>query len=356
MADYARDRAPSAWPGERSDVGRPESRAQPEPREEEALALPLQELRVAVLIPCLDEEVTIAKVVRDFRAALPDARVYVYDNGSNDRTAELAAAAGATVRHENERGKGNVVRRMFADIDAHVYVLVDGDDTYDAASAPAMVHKLVSEDLDMVNGARAAAGARAYRPGHAWGNVVLSRTASMIFGARISDMLSGYRVFSRRYVKSFPALSSGFEIETEMTVHALELRLAVSEVTTPYGERPPSSTSKLSTIRDGVKILRTIAFLVREERPLHFFFSIFVLLAATSLGLATPILMEFMTSGLVPRLPTAILATGMMLLAFLSLACGLILDTVTLGRREMKRMFYLNASRTPDDSGTRRSS
>jgi hypothetical protein len=298
-------------------------------------------LAVAVLVPCLNEEAAIGKVVSEFRAALPGATVYVYDNGSSDRTAEVAGAAGAVVRDEPLRGKGNVVRRMFADIEAEVYVLVDGDDTYDPASAPALVRRLVAGKLDMVNAARLADGPAAYRRGHAWGNALLTRAATVIFGRRISDMLSGYRVFSRRFVKSFPAQSFGFEIETEITIHALELRMPIEEVTTPYKERPPGSSSKLNTYRDGLRIFRTIAFLVREERPLPFFSVVFLVLALTSLGLATPVITEFMATGLVPRFPTAILATGLMLLAFLSLACGLILDTVTLGRREMKRLFYL---------------
>jgi glycosyltransferase involved in cell wall biosynthesis len=306
----------------------------------------LENLDIAVLIPCLNEEAAIGKVVQDFQAALPQATIYVYDNRSTDRTAEVAEAQGAVVRRESHLGKGNVVRRMFADVEADVYVLVDGDDTYDAASAPALVRQLVGEELDMINAARIAAAKTAYRPGHQWGNRVLTGVASMVFGRLITDMLSGYRVLSRRFVKSFPALSSGFDIEAEMTIHALELRMPIAEVSTPYKDRPTGSASKLKTVQDGMRILQTIAYLVREERPLPFFSFFFVLLTVTSLGLAAPIVIEFIETGLVPRFPTAILTTGVMLLAFLSLTCGLILDTVTLGRREMKRMFYLHVPGT----------
>ncbi|WP_448204474.1 glycosyltransferase family 2 protein [Azospirillum sp. sgz302134] len=297
---------------------------------------------VAVLIPCYNEEAAIASVVRDFRAALPDATVYVYDNNSSDRTVEVAKAAGAVVRHEPLQGKGNVMRRMFSDIEADVYVLVDGDDTYHAASAPQMVQRLWEDQLDMVNGARVTEIVKAYRPGHRFGNKLLTGLVAQIFGNRIGDMLSGYRVFSRRFVKSFPALASGFETETELTVHALELRMPIAEVKTPYKDRPPGSHSKLNTIRDGVRILRTIVNLVKEERPLPFFSAIFALLALLSVVLAGPVLSTYLHTGQVPRLPTAVLSTGLMLLAFLSLTCGLILDTVTLGRREAKRMRYLS--------------
>lgn len=296
---------------------------------------------VAVLIPCYNEEAAIGKVVEDFRTALPDATVYVYDNNSSDRTVAVARAAGAVVRSEPLQGKGNVMRRMFSDIEADVYVLVDGDDTYHAPSAPMMVHRLWDEQLDMVNGARVTDIAAAYRPGHRLGNKVLTGLVAEVFGHRIQDMLSGYRVFSRRFVKSFPALASGFETETELTVHALELRMPIAEVTAPYKDRPEGSVSKLRTYRDGFRILKTILVLVKEERPLPFFASIFALLAAVSLALAVPVIMTYFQTGLVPRLPTAVLATGIMMLAFLSLMCGLILDTVTHGRREMKRLRYL---------------
>lgn len=297
---------------------------------------------VAVLIPCYNEEAAIGSVVRDFRAALPDATIYVYDNNSSDRTIAVARAAGAVVRSEPLQGKGNVMRRMFSDIEADVYVLVDGDDTYHAASAPEMVKTLWEQQLDMVNGARVTEIVAAYRPGHRLGNLVLTGMVANIFGKRIGDMLSGYRVFSRRFIKSFPALASGFETETELTVHALELRMPIAEVKTPYKDRPPGSHSKLNTIRDGIRILKTIIILVKEERPIPFFVGIFALLALLSLGLAWPVMMTYAQTGLVPRLPTAVLSTGLMLVAFLSLTCGLILDTVTLGRREAKRMRYLS--------------
>jgi len=296
---------------------------------------------VAVLIPCLDEEPTIATVVADFRAAFPEARVYVYDNGSSDRTVEAATEAGATVRGEPVRGKGNVVRRMFADVDADIYVLVDGDDTYDATAAPRMIERLIEENLDMVAGARTSETGVAARRGHRFGNRVLSSIVARVFGNRFHDMLTGYRVLSRRFVKSFPALTSGFETETELTVHALTLSMPVAEVPTAYKERPEGSDSKLRTINDGLRILTTILILLKEERPFAFFTSIFAVLAATSLLLAWPLFVTFMETGLVPRFPTAILASAIMLLAFLSLACGLILDTVTWGRRELRRMNYL---------------
>lgn len=297
---------------------------------------------IAVLIPCYNEEAAIGSVVRDFRAALPDAAVYVYDNNSRDKTAAVAAEAGAIVRHESLQGKGNVVRRMFADIDADVYVMVDGDDTYHAASAPTLIHKLLSEHLDMVNAARVTDVEAAYRPGHRFGNIMLTSLVTMVFGRRTADMLSGYRVFSRRFVKSFPTLSKGFEIETELTVHALELRMPITEVATPYKDRPPGSVSKLSTFKDGFRILFMIGKLVKEERPLESFGITAAVLALISVILAAPIFLTYLETGLVPRLPTAILSTGLMILAFLAVTCGLILETVTRGRREMKRLAYLS--------------
>jgi glycosyltransferase involved in cell wall biosynthesis len=296
---------------------------------------------IAVLIPCFNEEAAVAQVVAEFRAALPAASIYVYDNNSTDRTAEVARAAGAIVRAERLQGKGNVVRRMFADIEADIYVLVDGDATYDAASAPKMVRALLDGPLDMVNGVRVTEVKEAYRPGHRFGNWFLTSCAAWIFGNRFTDMLSGYRVLSRRFVKSFPALSAGFETETELTVHALELRMPVAEIATPYRSRPPGSASKLSTFRDGLRILFMILRLLKEERPLSFYAAIASVLAALSIGLSIPVLVEFLRTGLVPRLPTAVLSTGLMLLACLSLASGLVLDTVTRGRREAKRMRYL---------------
>ncbi len=297
--------------------------------------------RVAVLVPCYNEEQTVAAVVRDFRRALPDAEIYVYDNASDDRTGEIAREAGAIVRVERLRGKGNVVRRMFADVDADVYIMVDGDDTYDAAAAPQLIERLLSEGFDLVNAVRSGESKEAYRLGHRFGNRLLTGAVRWLFGKQFRDMLSGYKVFSRRFVKSFPALAAGFEIETELTVHALELRMPVTEVATNYKERPLGSASKLSTLRDGLRICWTILTLLREERPLPFFGAIFVFLASFSIGLALPILSEYLATGLVPRFPTAILASAIMLLAFLSLVCGFVLDTVTRGRRELKRIHYL---------------
>lgn len=297
--------------------------------------------RIAVLVPCYNEEVAVPRVVAAFRSALPEATVFVYDNNSRDRTREVAAAAGAVVRQEAQQGKGHVVRRMLADVEADVYVLVDGDDTYDAADAPAMIRLLLEERLDMVTGVRVTDAAAAYRPGHRLGNRVLTGVVRLVFGDRITDMLSGYRVFSRRFAKSFPALASGFETETEFTVHALEMRMPVGELRTRYRERPPGSQSKLNTYRDGFRILNAIGLLVRRERPLAFFAAAALALAAIAIGLAVPLLQTWLATGLVPRLPTAVLATGLMLLSFLSLACGLILDTVTRGRMEAKRIAYL---------------
>ena len=297
--------------------------------------------RIAVLIPCRNEAAAIGAVVADFRRALPMASIYVYDNDSSDNTASIAARAGAIVRREPLRGKGNVVRRMFADIEAEAYVLVDGDGTYDAAAATAMVELLLESSLDMVNGARVAATDNAYRPGHALGNRLLTGAVAVVFGNRIRDRLSGYRVLSRRFVKSFPALATGFETETELTVHALELRLPIAEVDTAYRDRATGSQSKLHTFRDGARILRTIVLLLKEERPFRFFSGVGAALAGASVILAWPLLTTYLETGLVPRFPTAILATGLMILAFMSAIAGLVLDTVTLGRRELKRLHYL---------------
>jgi glycosyl transferase family 2 len=297
--------------------------------------------RIAVLVPCYNEAATIATVVADFRRVLPSATVYVYDNNSTDATCERAAAAGAVVRSEPLQGKGNVVRRMFADVEAEVYVLVDGDGTYDAQSAGRMVDILLEKSLDMVNGARIATTDLAYRPGHAIGNKLLTRAVATVFGSQVRDMLSGYRAMSRRFVKSFPALATGFETETELTVHALELRCPIAEIATPYRDRLAGSQSKLRTFRDGFRILRTIVKLVKEERPLAFFTSTSVLLALSSLLLAWPLFVTYVETGLVPRFPTAILVMGLMVLAFMSFMAGLILDTVTHGRRELKRLHYL---------------
>ena len=308
--------------------------------------------RVAVLVPCYNEERAITKVVADFRAALPDAAIYVYDNNSTDGTVEAARRAGAVVRRETYQGKGHVVRRMFSDVEADVYVLVDGDATYDAPSAPAMIAKLIEERLDMVVAARLGREVAAYRPGHRIGNRLLTGFVAHMFGRSFTDILSGYRVFSRRFVKSFPILSGGFEIETELTVHALELELPVGEVATPYYSRPSGSVSKLSTYSDGLRILWTVLKLYRAERPLSLFGAFGVALAIMSIGLAVPIFVTYVQEGLVPRLPTAVLSTGLMLLAFLSFACGLILDTVTRGRRELKLIAYL-ALRAPGEERRR---
>jgi glycosyltransferase involved in cell wall biosynthesis len=304
--------------------------------------------QVAVLVPCYNEERAVAKVVADFRTALPDAAIYVYDNNSTDGTVEAARLAGAVVRRETYQGKGHVVRRMFNDVEADVYVLVDGDATYDAASAPAMIGKLIDERLDMVVAARVDQDVAAYRRGHRTGNWLLTGFVAHMFGRSFTDILSGYRTFSRRFVKSFPILSGGFEIETELTVHALELELPVGEVATPYFSRPSGSASKLSTFSDGFRILWTVLKLYRAERPLSLFGAFGVALAIMSIGLALPIFVTYLQEGLVPRLPTAVLATGLMLLAFLSIACGLILDTVTRGRRELKLIAYL-ALRAPGE-------
>jgi glycosyltransferase involved in cell wall biosynthesis len=296
---------------------------------------------VAVLIPCFNEETAIGKVVADFRAALPDAAVYVYDNNSTDRTALMARRAGAIVRAETLQGKGHVVRRMFADVDADIYVLVDGDDTYDASVAPLMTRHLREHRLDMVSAARVTPDAAAYRLGHQLGNKVLSGVVRRVFGAGVSDLLSGYRAFSRRFVKSFPALAGGFETETEFTIHALALNLPVAEVAARYRARPVGSRSKLNTIADGGRILKELLILIQQERPLRFYAAIMALLLATALVLGVPVVAAFLETGLVRRLPTAVLSASLVLLAFLSLGCGLVLDSVRRGRKELKRLAYL---------------
>jgi glycosyltransferase involved in cell wall biosynthesis len=298
-------------------------------------------LDIAVLVPCYNEAAAIAKVVADFRAALPGATVYVYDNNSTDDTAGIAATAGAEVRRERRKGKGNVVRRMFQDIEADVYVMVDGDDTYEAAVAPQLVEALVEGNLDMLVGKRVETHQAAYRAGHRLGNAVLTGLVSRLFGSQIEDMLSGYRVFSRRFVKSFPSSSREFEIETELTVHALQMRMDVAEIDTKYKERPPGSTSKLRTFRDGYRILVTIMNLMRNERPLLFFAAIAVLCAAVAVALGIPVVFEYGRSGLVPRFPTAILCSALGVVAVVCVATGLILDLVAHVRRESKRLAYL---------------
>ena len=297
--------------------------------------------RVAVLVPCYNEAVAIPGVIAQFAAALPGAAIYIYDNNSTDRTAEVARAAGAVVARETAQGKGHVVRRMFADVDADIYVLVDGDGTYDAASAPALIEILCTQSLDMVTATRIEQGHAAYRRGHRFGNAVLTGLVAWLFSARIGDMLSGYRVFSRRFVKSFPALAGGFETETELTVHALQLGLPVGEIACPYRERPAGSHSKLHSFRDGARILRLIVMLMKDERPIPFFVAAAVVMFCASVLLGIPVVLQFLRTGLVPRLPTAIVAACLTMLSFLSVACGLILDSVARGRRETKRLLYL---------------
>lgn len=298
--------------------------------------------RIAVLLPCYNEAAAIAQTIQGFRKALPGAEIYVYDNNSKDDTIRIASEAGAIVRTERTQGKGNVVRRMFADVDADVYVLADGDATYDANAAPRMIERLVAEQLDMVVGTRESDAQEAYRRGHRFGNRLLTGCVTWIFGQTFSDILSGYRVFSNRFVKSFPALSEGFEIETEISVHALELKMPVAEVATAYAARPEGSESKLSTYRDGFRILRLILNLYRIEKPVAFFGLLSTLLIALAVGLSLDLLLTYLKTGLVPRIPTAILSTGLVLLGIVSLSCGLILDTVTRGRREVKRLAYLS--------------
>ncbi len=303
--------------------------------------LNLSAYQVAVLVPCYNEALTIGALVRAFHDSIPHAQVYVFDNNSSDDTVKLARAAGALVRQVPHQGKGNVVRRMFADVEADVYIMVDGDGTYDATVAPQLAARLLSDGLDMLVGSRVSHEQEAYRFGHRFGNVMLTRCVAMVFGRSFTDMLSGYRIFSRRYVKSFAAHAAGFEIETELTVHALELRMPVAEVATAYGARPEGSQSKLNTYRDGLRILATIVKLVMSEKPLAFFSSGFLLCAAMSLGLALPLIDTYVATGLVPRLPTAVLCAALALFGTILLTCGIILDTVTKGRIEQKRFAYL---------------
>jgi len=300
------------------------------------------EPRLAVLVPCYNEAMSIAKVVGDFKAVLPGAIVYVYDNNSKDATVAVAREAGAVVRSENHQGKGNVVRRMFADVEADVYILVDGDDTYDAGAAPAMVARLIEQGLDIVTGKREATATAAYRRGHVLGNRLLTGLTGLLFGVHLGDMLSGYRVMSRRFVKSFPSAVEGFGIETELTVHAVRMLVPLAEVPTRYKERPEGSASKLNTYRDGLRILMNIVGLTRRERPLVFFGLIFLFFALFSFGIGIPVVIEYFETGLVPRVPTAVLVTGMMMIAFLALFTGLLLESVTRGRWELKRMTYLS--------------
>jgi hypothetical protein len=301
----------------------------------------LSAARIAVLIPCYNEETSVSDVVRSFHAALPGAMVYVYDNNSTDRTAAMAREAGAVVRPAPLQGKGNVLRRMFADVDADLYVMVDGDGTYAAADAPKMATLLVEHQLDMVCGARVAAEQDAYRPGHRFGNRMLTGLVREIFGRRFGDMLTGYRVFSRRFVKSFPAASQGFEVETELTVHALQLRLPCEEMDTAYGARAEGSASKLNTVRDGVRIVRMISLLVREERPLLFFGTAAAMLFVMAAGLSVPVVQDYLATGLVPRYPSLMVAVALIAMGMVSIGCGLILDTVSRARLEQRRLAYL---------------
>jgi glycosyltransferase involved in cell wall biosynthesis len=299
------------------------------------------DIEVAVLIPCYNEATTVASVISEFRQALPHARIYVYDNNSVDETAAVAASAGAIVRTERRQGKGNVVRRMFSDIDADVYLIVDGDATYDATAAPAMVREILSGPYDKVNGARVHASEQAYRPGHVLGNRLLTSLVSTFFGDQSRDMLSGYKALSRRFVKTFPAVSGGFEIETELLIHALQLGVPMSEIETEYKERPVGSVSKLATYKDGLRILLLIFHLIRDLLPLQFFLSVAAVLALVAIGFGTPVFLEYLSTGLVPRFPTLIAASAVMILAFLSVFAGLILDSVARGRKEAKLLAYL---------------
>lgn len=304
--------------------------------------------RLAVLVPCFNESLTIRQVIGDFRAAIPTAQIYVYDNNSTDGTAEVARAAGAIVRVEPRQGKGNVVRRMFGDIEADIYILVDGDGTYDAKAAPFLIGRVLKDDLDFVNGARAEVSQHAYRRGHRLGNRVLTGLVQGVFGREFRDMLSGYKVMSRRFVKSFPAMSSGFETETELVVHALELRMPAAEVTTAYHERPEGSVSKLRTYRDGARILYLILRLMKDERPLQFFGVLSAALLITALVLVAPVVVTFAETGLVPRLPTAVLSVGIVILSVLTFFTGIVLDMTTRTRQELKRLLYLSVARQLD--------
>jgi glycosyltransferase involved in cell wall biosynthesis len=297
--------------------------------------------RIAVILPCYNEARAIGQTIAGFRAALPQATIYVFDNNSTDGTGAVAAEAGAVVRRVRQQGKGHVVRRMFADVDADIYVMADGDATYDPAAAPEMVAMMLAENFDMVVGARKSEVEAAYRRGHRLGNRVLTGLLQQLFGRSFTDILSGYRVFSRRFVKSFPVLSAGFEIETEMSVHALELRMPVGERVTAYAARPEGSESKLSTWRDGWRILRMMVQLYRIERPLWFYGAVGALFIIAGAALALPLILTYMETGLVPRFPTAFLIVGLMIIAVLNFMCGLILDTVTRGRQEVRRLAYL---------------
>jgi glycosyltransferase involved in cell wall biosynthesis len=307
-----------------------------------AILAPSEAREIAVLVPCYNEEITIGKVIADFRSALPKASIYVYDNNSTDDTVKVALSAGAIVRKEQRQGKGNVVRRMFADIEADIYVLVDGDDTYDAAASRMLVDALIEERLDFINGLRKSTAKEAYRSGHRFGNWLLTGLVRGIFGRQFNDMLSGYKILSRRFVKSFPAMSSGFETETELAVHALELRMPCAEIATDYKERPPGSVSKLRTYSDGAQIMMLIARLLKDERPVRFFGLSGLALILLGIVLSIPLLITYLETGLVPRIPTAILSVALVLVGVLSIFAGLVLDMTTKTRREMKRLIYLS--------------
>jgi glycosyltransferase involved in cell wall biosynthesis len=303
---------------------------------------PAERLRIAAIVPCYNEEVAVASVVRDLRGSIPNVEVYVYDNASTDGTRQAAVAAGAHVRTEERRGKGNVVRRAFADIDADVYLLIDGDGTYDATRARTLVDTLLAGPYDHVVGVREEISDTAYRVGHAAGNRLLNRITSLIFRSRVTDMLSGYRVFSRRFVKSFPALSREFEIETELTIHAMGLRVPQREVPVGFTDRPIGSESKLRTFRDGFRILGTILRLAHYERPALAYGFVSLLLVALGLVLGLPVVAEYLRTGLVPRFPTAFLASSLMVLSAISLIVGLLQDAVRRSREESSRLWYLS--------------
>lgn len=296
---------------------------------------------IAVLLPCYNEGLSIRKVVEDFRREIPQATIYVYDNRSTDNTAEEALAAGAVVRAEPWPGKGNVVRRMFSDIDADVYIMADGDGTYDPTMARTMIDHLVNQHLDMVVGTRRNVYENAHRAGHGFGNRVFNSMYQNLFGTLFTDIFSGYRVFSRRFVKSFPAISSGFEIETEMSVHACQMRMPIAEIPTDYGARQEGSVSKLRTFRDAFRIFFTFLVLFKEIRPGRFFGVLALAFVGLAVVLALPVVMTYLETGLVPRLPTAVLSMGLMLMSGICTVCGLVLDSVARGRLEQKRIWYL---------------
>lgn len=298
-------------------------------------------INIAILIPCYNEEHAIAKVIKGFQSSLPSATIYVYDNNCTDKTPEIASQAGAIIRCETRQGKGHVVRRMFADIEADVYIMVDGDGTYDATYAPLMVETLLAGPCDMVTAIRDFKYSATYEKTNTYGTKALAFIVNKIFGGEIQDMFSGYRAFSRRFVKSFPMVSTGFEIETELTIHALELQMRTAEIEAPYFDREPGSRSKLRAFRDGFKVLFMIIRFIKEERPVQLFASLGAISALLSIGLGIPLVMTYLNTGLVPRIPTAILSSALMLLGFLGLIIGFILSAVTTARRETKRLSYL---------------